>query len=65
MFISPWKIDTSERTCLSDSAENLAVHGEEDVNIGAIIGLIFGSANHPIESLGTPIFVMLLIEFLG
>jgi uncharacterized membrane protein YbjE (DUF340 family) len=33
--------------------------------IGAIIGLIFGSANHPIESLGTPIFVMLLIEFLG
>ncbi len=32
--------------------------------VGAVIGLIFGSANHPIESLGTPIFVMLLIEFL-
>lgn len=33
--------------------------------VGAVIGLIFGSANHPVESLGAPIFVMLLIEFLG
>lgn len=33
--------------------------------VGAAIGLIFGLPNYPVESLGLPIFVLLLLEFYG
>ena len=32
--------------------------------VGAVLSLIFGSASYPVESIGTPIFIMLLFEFL-
>lgn len=31
--------------------------------VGALIGAIFGLPNYPVESLGTPIFILLLLEF--
>ena len=35
------------------------------VVIGALIGLFFGLPNYPLESIGTPIFILLLLEFSG
>ena len=33
--------------------------------LGTIIGLIFGIASYPLESIGVPIFVLLILEFSG
>ena len=35
------------------------------VILGAIIGLIFGLPNYPVESIGAPILILLLLEFTG
>ena len=35
------------------------------VVVGTIIGLIFGLPNYPVESIGTPILILLLLEFTG
>lgn len=33
--------------------------------VGPILGLIFGVPNYPVESIGTPILILLLLEFTG
>ena len=35
------------------------------VILGAIIGLIFVLPNYPVESIGAPILILLLLEFTG
>ena len=35
------------------------------VVLGVIIGLIFGIPNYPVESIGTPIIILLILEFSG